>query len=115
MDGYVPQNGDAVLLGDSLGFMLIPPFLYVNAKLFADLLVHVCSYLVVEVDVFSFSQFRAARGQMVNGLVKVATQYAFWVQVRLLEDVELVPACWEALILGCDDKAIGFCLEASYF
>ena len=25
----------------------------------------------------------------------------------------LVPACWEALILGCDDKALGFCLEAS--
>ena len=25
----------------------------------------------------------------------------------------LVPACLEALILGCDDKALGFCLEAS--
>ena len=37
----------------------------------------------------------------------------FWVHVRLLEDVVLVPACWEALILGCDDKALGLCLEAS--
>ena len=40
-------------------------------------------------------------------------QSTFWVHVRLLEDVVLVPACWEALILGCDNKALGFCLEAS--
>ena len=40
-------------------------------------------------------------------------QSTFWVHVRLLEDVGLVPACWESLILGCDDKALGFCLEAS--
>ena len=52
---------------------------------------------------------------MVNGLVEMATQSAFWVHVKLLEDVVLVPACWEALILGCDDKALGFCLEASCF
>ena len=40
-----------------------------------------------------FSQFRAARDQVVNGLVKTATQSAFWVHVRLLEGVVLVPAC----------------------
>ena len=56
--------------------------------------------LVVAVDVFSFSQFRAARDQVVNGLVETATQSIFWVHVGLLEDVVLVPACWEALILG---------------
>ena len=37
------------------------------------------------------------------------------VHVRLLEDVVLVPACWEALVLGCDDEALGFCLDASSF
>ena len=115
MDGHVPQNGDAALLGDSHGFMLIPSFLHLNAKLFADLPVHVCSCLVVAMDVFSFSQFRAARDQMVNGLIETATKSAFWVHFRLLEDVVLVPACLEALILRCDDKALGFCLEASYF
>ena len=52
---------------------------------------------------------------MVNGLVKVASQCAFWVHVRLLEDVVLVPAFWEALILGRDDKAIGFYFESSCF
>ena len=57
VDGQVPQNGDAVLLGDSLGFMFIPSFLHLNTKLFVDLPVYVCSYLVVAVDVFSFSQF----------------------------------------------------------
>ena len=36
MDGHVPQNGDAVLLGDSLGIMLLPSFVHFNAKLFAD-------------------------------------------------------------------------------
>ena len=97
MDGHVPQNGDAALLGDSLGFMLIPSFLHLNAKLFADLPVHVCSCLVVAVDVFSFSQFGATRDQMINGLVETATQSAFSVQVRLLEDVVLVPACWRVL------------------
>ena len=100
MDGHVPQNSDAVILCDSLGFMLIPSFLHLNAKLFADCPVHVCSCLVVVMDVFSFSQFRAARDQVVNGLVEMATQCIFWVHVRLLEDVVLVPACWEALILG---------------
>ena len=79
--------------------MLIPSFLHLNAKLFADLQVHVCSCLVVAVDVFSFSQFRAARDQVVNGLVETATQSTFWVHVRLLEDVVLVPACWEAIII----------------
>ena len=66
----VPQNGDAILLGDSLGFMLIPSFLQFNPKPFADVPVHVCSCLIVAVDVFSFSQFRAARNQMVKGLVE---------------------------------------------
>ena len=94
MDGHVPQNGDAVLPGDSHGFMLIPSFLHLSAKLFADLPVHVWSYLVVAVDVFNFSQFRATTDQMVNGLVEMATQSAFWVHVKLLEDVVLVPACW---------------------
>ena len=115
MDGHVPQNGGAVLLGDSLGFMLIPSFLHLNAKLCADLPVHMCSCLVVVVRVFSFSQFRAAKDQVVNDLIETAPQSAFWVQVRLLEDVVLVPACWEALILGCNDKALGFYLEASCF
>ena len=101
MDGHVPQNSDAVILGDSLGFMLIPSFLHLNAKLFADCPVHVCSCLVVGMDVFSFSKFRAARDQVVNGLIETATQSIFWVHVRLLnlEDVVL-GACWEALILG---------------
>ena len=115
MDGHVPLNSDAVILGDSLGYMLIPLFLDLNAKLSADLLVHVWNCLVVAVDILSFSQFRAARDQVVNGLVETATQSTFCVHVRFLEDVVLVPACWEALILGCDDKALGFCLEASYF
>ena len=46
VDGHVPHNGDVVLLGDSLGFMLIPSFLHLNTKLFADLPVHVYSCLV---------------------------------------------------------------------
>ena len=99
MDGHVPQNSDSVILGDSPGFMLIPSFLHLNAKLFADLPVHVCSCLVVAVNVFSFSQFGAARDQVVNGLVEMATQSTFWVYVRLLEDVVLVPACWEAIFI----------------
>ena len=110
MDGYVPQNSD-VILGDSLGFMLIPSSLHLNAKLFADLPLHVCSCLVVAADIFSFIQFRVARDQVVNGLVE--TQSTFWMLVRLLEDVLLLPGCWEAFILGCDDKALSFCLEAS--
>ena len=68
---------DAVILVDSLGFMLIPSFLHLNAKLFGDLPVHVCSCLVVAADVFSFSPFRAARDQVVNGLVETATQSTF--------------------------------------
>ena len=84
MGMHVPQNSDAVILGDSLGFMLISSFLNLDAKLFADLPVHVCSCLVVAVDIFSFSQFRAARDQMVNGLVKTATQSTFYVHFRLL-------------------------------
>ena len=115
VDGHVPQNSDTVIFGESLEFMLISSFLHLNAKLFADLPVHVCSCLVVAVDVFSFSQFRAARDQVVNGLVETATQSTFWVHVRLLEDVVWVPACWEALTLGCHDKALSFCLEASCF
>ena len=75
--------------------MLIPSFLHLNATLFADLPVHVCSCLVVAVDIISFSQFRAARDQVVNGLrIGAATQSTFWVHVRLVEDVLLVPACW---------------------
>ena len=73
--------------------MFIPSFLHLNAKLFADLPVHVCSCLVVAVGIISFSQFRAARDQVVNGLVENATQCTFWVHVRLLEDVLLIPAC----------------------
>ena len=115
VDGHVPQNSDAVIPGDSLGFMLIPSFFHLNARLFADRPVHVCSCLVVAVDIFSFSQFREPRDQVVNGLVETATQTTFWVHVRLLEDVVLVPACWESLILGCDDKALGFSLEDSCF
>ena len=99
VDGHVPQNSDSVILGDSPGFMLIPSFLHLNAKLFEDLPVHVCNCLVVAVDVFSFSQFRAARDQVVNSLVEMATQSTFWLHVRLLEDVVLVPACWEAIII----------------
>ena len=60
VDGHVPQNSDAV-----------------NAKLFADLPVLVCSCLVVAVDVFSFSQFRTARDQVVNGLVETAYSLHF--------------------------------------
>ena len=56
-----------------------------------------------------------ARDQVVNSLNETVTQSTFWVHVRLLEDVVLVPACWQALILGCDDKTLGFCLEASCF
>ena len=70
MYGHVPQNSDAIILGDSLGFMLIPSFLHLNAKLLADLPMHVCSCLVVAVDVFSFSQFWAARDQVANGLLE---------------------------------------------
>ena len=93
MDGHVPQNGDIVFLGDSRGFMLIPSILRLNTELFADLPVYVCSCLVVAMNVFRFSQFRAARNQVVNGFIKTATQSAFWVHVRLLENVMLVPAC----------------------
>ena len=39
---------------------------------------------------------------MVNGLFEIATQSAFWVHIKLLEYVVLLPVCWEALILGCD-------------
>ena len=52
------------------------------------------------VDVFTFSQFRAARDQVVNSLVETATPSTFWVHVRLFEDVVLVTAGWQALILG---------------
>ena len=108
---YVPQNGDAVP-GDSLGFMLIPSFLHLNTKVTLCRSSSACVQLVVAVDVFSFNQFRAARDPMVNGLVETAPKPAFWVYVSLLEDVVLVLAYWEALILGCDDKALGFSLEA---
>ena len=46
-----------------------------------------CSCLVVAVDIFSFSQFRAARDHVVNGLVETTKQSIFWVYVRLLEGV----------------------------
>ena len=65
--------------------MLIPSLLYLNAKSFADLPVHVCSCLVA-VDIVSFSQFMGARDQAGNGLVEMSTQPTFWFQVRLLED-----------------------------
>ena len=71
----------------------------------ADLPLHVCSCLVVTLDIFSFNQFRATRDQVVISLVETATQSTFWVDVRLLEDAVLVPTCCEALTLGCDDKA----------
>ena len=71
----VPQKSDAFILGDSLGFMLIPSFLYLNAKLSADLPLHACSCLVVAVEIFSSSQFRAARDQAVNGLFETAAVY----------------------------------------
>ena len=90
------------------------PNSHLNAKLFADRPVHAAAALL-SVDVFSFSHFRAARDQVANGLVETATQSTFWVHIRLLEDVALVPACWEALILNRDDKALGFYLEASWF
>ena len=93
MDGHVPQNGDIFFLGDSPGFMLVPSILHLNTKLFADLPVHVCSCVIVAVNVFSFRQFTAARYQVVNGFIKMATQYAFWVHIRLFENVMLVPAC----------------------
>ena len=70
--------------------MFIPSILHLNIELFADLPAHVCSCLVVAVNVFSFSQFRAARDQA--GFIKTATQFAFWVHVRLLENVMSVPA-----------------------
>ena len=66
--------------------MLIPSLLYLNAKSFADLPVHVCSCLVVAVDIVSFSQFMGARDQAGNGLVEMSTQSTVWFQVRLLED-----------------------------
>ena len=72
-----------------------------------------CAAALLVVDVISFSQFRAARDQVANGLVETDTQSTFWVHVRLLEDVALVPACWEALISSRDDKVLGFYLEAS--
>ena len=71
--------------------------------------------MAVVIKLFSFSQFRASRDQVVNGLVEAATKSTFCVHVRLLEDVVLIPACWEALFLGYDDKALSFCLEASCF
>lgn len=49
---------------------------------------------------------------MVNDLVETATQSAFF---RFFEAVVVVLGFWEALILGCDDELLGFCLEASCF
>ena len=82
--GMSHRMSDAGTIGVSLGFMFIPSFLHLYAKLSVDLPVHVCSCLVVAVDLFSFSQFRAARDQVVDGLVETATQSTFWVHVRLL-------------------------------
>ena len=50
---------------------------------------------------------------MANGPIETATQSAFWVHVSIHEDVGLIPAFWEALILGCNDKALRLCLEDS--
>ena len=74
---------------------------------------HVRSCLFVAVYVYSFRQFRKASDQMANDPIETATQSAFWVHVSLHEDVGLVPACWGALILGCDDKARGLYIDAS--
>ena len=52
---------------------------------------------------------------MVNGLFETSTQSAFWVHVRLLEDVVLVPACWEALILAAMIKPSVFALRPPAF
>ena len=78
---YVPQNGDAVP-GDSLGFMLIPSFLHLSTKVTFCRSSSAYVQLVVALDVFSFNQFRAARDQLVNGLVETAPKPACWV-VRL--------------------------------
>jgi len=48
-------------------------------------------------------------------LVERASHSAFWVLVRLLEDVVLAPARWEALTLGCNDLALGFFLQVGFF
>ena len=73
---------------------------------------HVRSCLFVAVFVYSFKQFRKASDQMANGPIETATQSAFWIHVSL-HDVGLIPAFWEALILGCNDKALRLCLEDS--
>ena len=57
VDGHLPQNDDAILLGDA---HII--FLHLNAKLFVDHPVHVCSCLVVAV-VYSVL---ASSGQLVE-------------------------------------------------
>ena len=63
-------------VNEKLGFVLL--VLQHNVRqLFVDLPAHVCSCLVVAVDVLSFSQFKAARDQMLNGLIETATQSAF--------------------------------------
>ena len=64
--------------GDSLGFMLIPSFLHLNAKLSSACVQLPCC-----------DSRCTARDQIVNGIVEKATQFAFWVHVRLLEVVEL--------------------------
>jgi len=55
-DGHVPPNGYTVPLSKCYGFMIVPSFLRLNTRLFADLPMHVCNCLVVAVDVFSLGQ-----------------------------------------------------------
>ena len=100
VDRHVPQNRDAVILGDSLGFVLIPSFLPL----------HVCSCLVVTVDKISFSHFRATRDHVVISLVETATQSTSWVHVRLLEDVAYFVRLWSwAAMIKPQQLSLGFC------
>ena len=97
--------------GDSLGFMLIPSFLHINAKLFAKLPVHVCNCLVVAVDVQPETRLSMVSSKRPHSL-PFGSMSGF---LRSLNCVVSVPACWEALMLGRDDEALCNCLEASCF
>ena len=88
LSGHVPQNSDAVNLGDSLGFMLIPSFFRFNAKVFAALPVHVCCGLVVVVDIFSFSQFRQPETRLVYILGPCQASLGYCVATSMLGDFD---------------------------
>ena len=75
----------------------------------------VCAAALLRRRMYSVLASQGSQRPGGQGLIETATQSTFWVYVRLLEDVMLVPACWEALILGCDDKALGYFLEATCF